>query len=71
MVVGIKFGDKVGLSCFNLFYFLIVFFGILKVGGVVVFLSVLLKKDEIVYYLNDSDVKVYFCFEGMVELFMG
>ena len=43
---GIKSGDKVALSCFNLPYFPIIYFGILKAGAAVVPLSVLLKKDE-------------------------
>ena len=36
IAAGIQPGDKIGLSCFNLPYFPIVFFGILKAGGVVV-----------------------------------
>lgn len=68
---GIKPGDKVALSCFNLPYFPIVYFGILKAGGVVVPLSVLLKKDEIAYHLQDSDAKAYFCFVGTDDLPMG
>lgn len=71
IAAGIKPGDKVGLSCFNLPYFPIAFFGILKAGGVVVPLSVLLKKDEIAYHLEDSDAKAYFCFEGTADLPMG
>lgn len=71
IAAGIKPGDKIGLSCFNLPYFPIVFFGILKAGGVVVPLSVLLKKDEIAYHLTDSDAKAYFCFEGTPDLPMG
>lgn len=71
IAAGIKPGDKVGLSCFNLPYFPIAFFGILKAGGVVVPLSVLLKKDEIAYHLKDSDAKAYFCFEGTADLPMG
>jgi len=68
---GIQPGDKVALSCFNLPYFPIVYFGILKAGAAVVPLSVLLKKDEITYHLNDSDAKAYFCFVGTDELPMG
>ena len=68
---GIQVGDKVALSCFNLPYFPIVYFGILKAGGVVVPLSVLLKKDEIAYHLQDSDAKAYFCFIGTDDLPMG
>lgn len=66
--IGIQPGDKIGLSCLNLPYFPIVYFGILKAGAVVVPLSVLLKKDEITYHLHDSDAKAYFCFEGTPEL---
>ncbi len=68
---GIKPGDKVALSCFNLPYFPIIYYGILKAGAVVVPLSVLLKKDEIAYHLNDSDAKAYFCFIGSEDLPMG
>ena len=68
---GIQPGDKIALSCFNLPYFPIIYFGILKAGAVVVPLSVLLKKDEIAYHLQDSDAKAYFCFVGTDELPMG
>ncbi len=69
--IGIENGDKVALSCFNLPYFPIIYFGILKAGATVVPLSVLLKKDEITYHLNDSDAKAYFCFVGTEELPIG
>ncbi len=68
---GLEPGDKVALSCPNLPYFPIVYYGILKAGGVVVPLNVLLKGREIAYHLNDSDAKAYFCFEGTPELPMG
>lgn len=68
---GIVQGDKVGLSCFNLPFFPIIYFGIIKAGGVVVPLSVLLKTDEIEYHLTDSDAKAYFCFTGTDDLPMG
>ncbi|MGK0388920.1 MAG: long-chain acyl-CoA synthetase [Maribacter sp.] len=66
--IGIKPGDKVALSCLNLPYFPMMYFGILKAGAVVVPLSVLLKRDEIEYHLKDSDAKAYFCFTGTPEL---
>jgi long-chain acyl-CoA synthetase len=69
--IGIKKGDKVALSCFNLPYFPIIYYGVLKLGAVVVPLSVLLKKDEITYHLNDSQAKAYFCFTGTEDLPMG
>jgi long-chain acyl-CoA synthetase len=68
---GIRPGDKVALSCPNLPYFSIVYFGILKAGATVVPLNVLLKGREIAYHLDDSDAKAYFCFQGTPELPMG
>jgi long-chain acyl-CoA synthetase len=65
---GIKKGDKVALSCLNVPYFPIVYFGILKAGASVVPLSVLLKEDEITYHLSDSEAKAYLCFIGMPDL---
>ncbi len=65
---GIKPGDKVALSCLNLPYFPIIYFGILKAGAAVVPLSVLLKRDEIAYHLKDSEAVAYFCFLGTPEL---
>ncbi len=68
---GIQKGDKVALSCLNIPYFPIVYYGILKAGAVVVPLNVLLKRREIAYHLKDSDAKAYFCFQGTPELPMG
>ncbi|MFF5970673.1 long-chain fatty acid--CoA ligase [Streptomyces sp. NPDC012769] len=68
---GVAPGDKVALSCPNLPYFPIVYYGILKAGAVVVPLNVLLKSREIAYHLEDADVTAYFCFEGTPELPMG
>ncbi|MGI8578289.1 MAG: long-chain-fatty-acid--CoA ligase [Nocardioidaceae bacterium] len=65
---GIKPGAKVALSCPNLPYFPIVYYGILKAGAVVVPLNVLFKAREVVYHLRDSDAVAYFCFEGTSEL---
>jgi len=69
--LGVKQGDKVALSCFNLPYFPIIYNGILKAGATVVPLSVLLKADEIHYHLENSDAKAYFCFTGTEDLPMG
>ncbi len=66
--MGIGKGDKVALSCPNLPYFPIVYYGILKAGAVCVPLNVLLQPREIKYYLKDSDAKAIFVFEGTDEL---
>ena len=68
---GIGHGDKVALTCPNLPYFPMVYFGILKTGATVVPLSVLLKRHEIAYHLQDSEAKAYFCFVGTPEMPMG
>jgi long-chain acyl-CoA synthetase len=69
--LGIGHGDKVALTCPNLPYFPMIYFGILKTGATVVPLSVLLKRHEIAYHLQDSDAKAYFCFVGTPEMPMG
>jgi long-chain acyl-CoA synthetase len=68
---GIEPGDKVALSCPNLPFFPVIYYGILKAGAVVVPLNVLLKGREITYHLGDSEAKAYFCFEGTADLPMG
>ncbi|BCT68113.1 long-chain fatty acid--CoA ligase [Nitrosospira sp. NRS527] len=69
--LGIKPGDHVALSCPNLPYFPMAYYGIIKAGAVVVTLNVLLKPREIAYHLQDSEAKAFFCFEGTAELPMG
>lgn len=66
--IGIQPGDKVALNCLNLPYFPMIYYGILKAGGIIVPLSVLLKRDEVAYHLNDSDAKACFAFVGTPEL---
>ncbi|MEU4221182.1 long-chain fatty acid--CoA ligase [Actinoplanes sp. NPDC026623] len=68
---GVRPGDRVALSCPNLPYFPIAYYGILKAGAVVVPLNVLLKGREIAYHLADSAARAYLCFEGTAELPMG
>src|SRR5229473_8197502 len=68
---GIQKGDKVALSCQDTPSFVIAYYGILKAGGAVVPLNVLLKPREIAYHLADGDAKAYFCQEGTTELPIG
>lgn len=69
--LGIGYGDNVALSCPNLPFFPVVYYGIIKTGAAVVPLSVLFKPREIAYHLKDSQAKAYFVFEGTPELPMG
>jgi long-chain acyl-CoA synthetase len=68
---GLGPGDKVALSCPNLHYFSIIYFGILKAGATVVPLNVLLTAREVAYHLADSEAAAYFCFQGSPELPIG
>lgn len=51
---GFAAGDRVGLQLPNIPEFVIAYFGILKAGGVVVPMNVLLKAPEIEFQLRDS-----------------
>jgi len=69
--MGIRAGDHVALSCPNIPWFPIAYFGILKAGAAVVPLNVLLKPREIAYHLKDSEAKAILAFEGTAELPIG
>jgi long-chain acyl-CoA synthetase len=69
--LGIGRGDRVALTCPNLPYFPIAYYGILKAGATVVPLNVLLRAREVAYHLADSGARAYLCFEGTAELAMG
>ena len=66
--MGVAPGEHVALSCPNVPWFPIAYFGILKAGAVVVPLNVLLKPREIAYHLRDSRAKALLAFEGTAEL---
>ena len=66
--LGITPGEHIALSCPNVPWFPLAYFGILKAGAVVVPLNVLLKPREIAYHLKDSDAKALLVFEGTAEL---
>lgn len=66
--LGVQPGEKVALSCPNTPWFIAIYYGILKMGAVVVPLNTLLKGDEIGYHLRDSEAVCYFCHQGNVEL---
>src|SRR6185295_11034093 len=68
IALGIGPGDHVALSCPNVPWFPLAYFGILKAGAVVVPLHVLLKPREIAYHLKDSDATALLVFEGTAEL---
>jgi long-chain acyl-CoA synthetase len=54
---GIGPGDRVGIMLPNVPYFPIAYFGVLRAGGVVVPMNVLLKGRETAFYLSDPEAK--------------
>jgi len=52
---GLRPGDRVGVMLPNVPYFAIAYCGVLRAGGVVVPMNVLLKERETSFYLSDSD----------------
>ena len=51
----------------NVPYFAVVYYGILRAGGVVVPMNVLLKGREVAFYLEDSGAKVLFAWHDFAE----
>ena len=55
---GVEPGDRVGLMLPNVPAFVVLYYGILHAGGIVVPMNVLLKRREIAYYVEDSGAKL-------------
>ena len=64
---GLEPGDRVGIMLPNVPYFAVVYYGILRAGGVVVPMNVLLKGREVAFYLKDSGAKILFAWHGFGE----
>ena len=64
---GVEPGDRVGLMLPNVPYFPAIYYGILRAGGIVVPMNVLLKSREVSYYLQDSGAKLLFAWHGFAE----
>ena len=64
---GIHKGDRVSLYCPNSDAFVLAYFGILKAGGTVVPVNLLLNPKEIAYILNDAGAKALIYHEAFAE----
>src|SRR3984957_8126055 len=64
---GLAIGDRVGLQLPNIPQFVISYFGILKAGGVVVPMNVLLKAPEIAFQLEDSGARALITYGGFAD----
>jgi long-chain acyl-CoA synthetase len=61
---GLRPGDRVGVMLPNVPEFPIAYYGVLRAGGVVVPMNVLLKRREIAFYLEDSGAKLLLGWHG-------
>jgi long-chain acyl-CoA synthetase len=60
-------GDRVGIMLPNVPYFAVVYYGVLRAGGVVVPMNVLLKGREVKFYLEDPGAKIVFAWHEFAE----
>ena len=64
---GFEHGDRVGVMLPNVPEFPIAYYGVLRAGGIVVPMNVLLKRREIAFYLEDSGAKLLLAWHGFAE----
>jgi long-chain acyl-CoA synthetase len=64
---GVGPGDRVGIMLPNVPHFPIVYYGILRLGGVVVPMNVLLKERETGFYLSDPEAKAVFAWHQFAD----
>ena len=63
---GLRPGDVVALQLPNIPQFLVAYFGILKAGGVVMPINVMLKAPEVAFQLRDSGATTVITWEGVL-----
>jgi len=56
--LGLKTGEKVILSCINSPEFIYSYFGVVRNGGIIVPINVLLTMEEIAYLVKDSEARI-------------
>jgi long-chain acyl-CoA synthetase len=66
-VRGIGPGDRVGIMLPNVPYFAAAYFGVLRLGAVVVPMNVLLKGREVAFYLRDPAARLVFAWHDFAE----
>jgi long-chain acyl-CoA synthetase len=65
--LGVKPGDRVAIMLANMPEFAVIYYGVLRAGGVVVPMNPLLKAREIAHYLNDSGARLIFAGADCVD----
>src|SRR4051812_18671787 len=65
--MGLEPGGRVGIMLPNVPYFPVAYYGVLRAGGVVVPMNVLLKGREVGFYLKDPGAKILFAWHDFAE----
>ena len=65
--LGIEPGDRVGVMLPNVPYFPVAYYGVLRCGGVVVPMNILLKGRETTFYLSDPEAKAVFAWHEFCD----
>ncbi|MET7854389.1 long-chain fatty acid--CoA ligase [Streptomyces avermitilis] len=64
---GVKPGDRVAIMLPNVPEFALVYFGVLRAGGIVVPMNPLLKSRELAYYLGNSGARLLFAWHAFAD----
>lgn len=64
---GLQPGDRVGIMLPNVPQFAVAYYGVLRAGGIVVPLNVLLKRREVAFYLSDPDAELLLAWHEFEE----
>jgi long-chain acyl-CoA synthetase len=64
---GLKPGDRVGIMMPNIAEVPVVYYGVLRAGGIVVPMNPLLKAREVAYYLGDSGARLIFAWHAFAN----
>jgi long-chain acyl-CoA synthetase len=64
---GLRQGNRVGVMLPNVPEFPVVYYGVLRAGGIVVPMNVLLKRREIAFYLGDSGAELLLAWHGFAD----
>ena len=64
---GLRPGDRVGIMLPNVPYFGVIYYGVMRAGGVVVPMNPLLKSREVKFYLEDPGAKVLFAWHMFAD----
>jgi long-chain acyl-CoA synthetase len=65
--LGVEPGDRVGVMVPNVPQFAVAYYGVLRCGGIVVPMNILLKGRETTFYLSDPEAKAVFAWHEFLE----